>query len=52
MFNAYEIAKQLMLTRHHELIDILDELAINWPNSYRRFIETVKDNAQWHLEED
>lgn len=52
MFNAYEIAKQLMLTRDDELIDVLDELAIHWPNSYRLFIETVKDNAQWHLEED
>ena len=48
---AYETAKTLMLMRDDEVIDVLDELAINWPNTYRLLVETIKDNADWHLDD-
>lgn len=49
--NAYETAKHIMLMRDDEVIDVLDELAINWPNTYRLLVDTIKDNAEWHIGE-
>jgi hypothetical protein len=49
---AYDNAKQIMLMREDEIIEVLDELAINWPNTYKLLVEAVKDNAEWHIGED
>lgn len=49
MFDAHEFARTLIHLRDDELIDVLDELAINWPHTYREIIETIKDNAEWHI---
>lgn len=49
---SYDLAKNIMLMRDDEVIDVLDELAINWPSSYKQLVDTVKDNAEWHIGED
>ena len=49
MFNAYEFAQTLIHLRDDELIDVFDELAVNWPHTYREIIATIKDNAEWHI---
>ena len=49
---AYEMAKQIINMRDDELIDVLDELALNWPHTYRDIIATIKDNAEWHIDEE
>ena len=49
MTTAYNIAKDIMLMREDEVIDVLDELAVNWPATYRLLVDTIKDNAEWHI---
>ena len=46
---AYEMAQTILHMRDDELIDVFDELALNWPHSYREIIATIKDNAEWHI---
>ena len=42
MFDAHEFARTLIHLRDDELIDVLDELAVNWPHTYREIIATIK----------
>lgn len=49
---AYEIAQHVIHMRDDELIAVLDELALNWPHTYREIIATIKDNAEWHIDEE
>ena len=45
---AYEMAQTILHMRDDELIDVFDELALNWPHSYREIMDTIIDNDQWH----
>ena len=49
---AYEMAQTILHMRDDELIKVFDELALNWPHSYREIIATIKDNAEWHIDEE
>jgi hypothetical protein len=49
---AYDTAKQILIMREDEIIEVLDELAINWPNTYNLLVEIVKDHDEWLIGED
>lgn len=49
---AYDIAKSIMSMNDEEIEAVLDELATNWPNSYKQLYDVVQENFKWHMGEE
>lgn len=50
---AYDIAREIANSGDYTLlVDILDELRINWEGTYKDTLQELKENIEWNKEEE